>query len=88
MEKKTFTILIERWKREAYEFEIEAEDTDAVFNEVKDGYFDGEYDYEFEDYGNDADYRDEKVTVYDEDAEEELGQAEVDSNRNVFNRIS
>ncbi|WP_171986529.1 hypothetical protein, partial [Burkholderia cenocepacia] len=58
------TILIERWKREACEIEVEAKDADDAEEQALELYFNDSLEDDFEDYGLDADYKDQLLTVY------------------------
>ena len=58
------TILIERWKREACEIEVDAISADDAEEQALSLYFNADIEYEFKDYGIDADYKDQVLTVY------------------------
>ncbi|MGZ4851165.1 MAG: hypothetical protein ACXV2C_07280 [Candidatus Bathyarchaeia archaeon] len=83
---KRYTVLIERWKREALETEVAAPSLQEAIKKTKENYFGLDDELDFIDYDEDADFKDERLTIYDAETEEELVAEEIDSGRNVFKR--
>ncbi len=71
-------ILIERWKREACEIEVEADNAEDAENKALEMYFDDELDDNFDDYGCDADYKEQVITVYNSNTHERLRETEIE----------
>lgn len=71
-------VLIERWKREVCEIEVEATNAEDAENKVREMYFDDELDDDFDDYGCDADFKEQVITVYEPETYTQLRESNIE----------
>jgi len=72
------TILIERWKREACEIVIDAKNADDAEEQALELYFNDSLEDDFDDYGCDADFKDQLLTVYKTSTNARLKETEIE----------
>lgn len=78
------TILIERWKREACEVVIDAKTTKEAEEQALALYMNGDIEHEFVDYDEDADYKDEELSIYKASTNALIKAMPINSERNIF----